>query len=72
MVRTKRKDQPVAPIDIQPHSKKIREEKISSLQIKKRKQNNEPHEEKTIQRKYARKLLLIKPWCHIHQNIFNT
>jgi hypothetical protein len=47
MVRTKRKDQPVAPIDIQQHcKKKIRQEKISSLQIKKRKQNNEPHEEK--------------------------
>ena len=45
MVRTKRKEQPIIPIDIQPHCKKTRIEKISSLQRKKRKQNNDSNEE---------------------------
>ena len=72
MVRTKRKDQPIIPIDIQPHCKKTRIEKISALQIKKRKQNNDSNEEKNVPRKYARKLILIKAWYHLHQNIFNT
>ena len=46
MVRTKRKDHPINPIDIQPHSKKLRQEKKTSLQKRKRKQNNEADEDK--------------------------
>ena len=46
MVRTKRKDHPINPIDIQPHSKKLRQEKKTSLQKRKRKQNNKADEDK--------------------------
>jgi hypothetical protein len=35
MIHTKRKDQPINPIDIQPHSKKIRHEKIITAKKKK-------------------------------------
>lgn len=72
MVRTKRKDRPIGPIDIEPQHKKIRQEKISTFHIKKRKQNNETHRETNNSKKYARKLFPTKAWCHIHQNIFNT
>ena len=71
MVRTKRKDQPIIPIDIQPHCKKTRIEKISALQIKKGNKTM-TQMKKNVPRKYARKLILIKAWYHLHQNIFNT
>ena len=36
MVRTKRKDHPINPIDIQPHSKKLRQEKKNITPEKKK------------------------------------
>ena len=72
MVRIKRKDQPIIPIDIQPHCKKSRIEKVSALQTKKGNKTMIQMKRKAIPRKYAHKLILIKVWYHIPQNIFNT
>jgi hypothetical protein len=50
MVRTKRKDRPIGPIDIEPQHKKIRQEKISTFHIKKRKKIMKLIEKPTIQK----------------------
>ena len=72
MVRIKRNDQPIIPIDIQQHCKKSRIEKVSALQTKKGNKTMIQMKRKAIPRKYARKLILIKVWYHIPKNIFNT
>jgi hypothetical protein len=57
MVRTKRKDRPIGPIDIEPQHKKARQEKISTFHIKKRKQNNETHRETNISKKICSQII---------------
>ena len=72
MVRTKRKDQPINPIDIQPHSKKLRQEKKHHSRKEKGNKTIRQMRINKIQKEYAHKYVLIKAWYHIHQNIFST
>lgn len=51
MARTKRKYQPVGETNIEPKYKKFRQERISVLQKKKRKRNDETSDEATEKNK---------------------
>ena len=67
MARTKRKYQPVGETNIEPKYKKFRQERISVLQKKKRKRNDETSDEATEKNKRV-----IIPAPDTHHSYLNS